>query len=64
MVVTGVRFVGGLPGPRELCFKYKNFEEFVRVKVTAGPPGKITLLEAPEEVHHNTHALLDISVKL
>ncbi|MCI4377610.1 hypothetical protein PGIGA_G00205450 [Pangasianodon gigas] len=48
MVVTGVRFVEGLPGPRELCFKYQNFEEFVRVKVTAGPPAKITLLDPPE----------------
>ncbi|XP_047666813.1 structural maintenance of chromosomes flexible hinge domain-containing protein 1 [Tachysurus fulvidraco] len=49
MVVTGVRFVEGSPGPRELCFKYQNFEWFARIKVTAGPPKKITLLEAPEQ---------------
>lgn len=51
MVVTGVRFLEGPPGSRELCFKYLNFEEFVRVKVTAGPPTKITLLAGPELVN-------------
>ncbi|XP_017327848.1 structural maintenance of chromosomes flexible hinge domain-containing protein 1 isoform X1 [Ictalurus punctatus] len=48
MVVTGVRFAEGFPGPRQLCFKYQNFNGFVSVNVTAGPPTKITLLEAPE----------------
>ncbi|KAI5104111.1 structural maintenance of chromosomes flexible hinge domain-containing protein 1 [Silurus meridionalis] len=59
MVVTGVRFAGGLPGVRELSFKYQTFEELVRVKVTAGPPTKINLLEAPEEPSHviNGHGL-------
>ncbi|KAK3546292.1 hypothetical protein QTP70_025718 [Hemibagrus guttatus] len=59
VVVTGIRFVEGSPGSREVCFKYKNFEEFVRVKVTAGPPAKITLLAAPELPVHvvNGHGL-------
>lgn len=50
-MVTGVRFIGGLLGPRELCFKFQKFEEFVRINVTPGPPAKITLLEAPEQVN-------------
>ncbi|XP_072544127.1 structural maintenance of chromosomes flexible hinge domain-containing protein 1 [Salminus brasiliensis] len=52
VLVSGVRFAAGLPGPRELCFKYQEFEEFARVKVTAGPPAKITLMEAPEMPLH------------
>uniref|UniRef100_A0A8C1ETI0 Structural maintenance of chromosomes flexible hinge domain containing 1 n=1 Tax=Cyprinus carpio carpio TaxID=630221 RepID=A0A8C1ETI0_CYPCA len=43
-----VRFVGGAPGPRELCFKYQDMKEFVRIEVTAGPPVQIKLLEKPE----------------
>ncbi|XP_060788894.1 structural maintenance of chromosomes flexible hinge domain-containing protein 1 isoform X2 [Neoarius graeffei] len=52
MVVTGIRFTEGFPGPKELCFKYQNFEEFARVKVSAGLPAKITLLKAPEVPLH------------
>uniref|UniRef100_A0A8B9H6L9 Structural maintenance of chromosomes flexible hinge domain containing 1 n=1 Tax=Astyanax mexicanus TaxID=7994 RepID=A0A8B9H6L9_ASTMX len=52
VLVSGVRFTGGSPGSRELCFKYQEFEEFARVKVTAGPPAKITLVEAPEMPLH------------
>ncbi len=50
--VCGVRFVGGSPGPRELCFKYQDMKEFVRIEVTAGPPVQIKLLEKPEMVCH------------
>uniref|UniRef100_A0A673L4N8 Structural maintenance of chromosomes flexible hinge domain-containing protein 1-like n=1 Tax=Sinocyclocheilus rhinocerous TaxID=307959 RepID=A0A673L4N8_9TELE len=46
--VCRVRFVGGTPGPRELCFKYQDMMEFVRIEVTAGPPVQIKLLEKPE----------------
>uniref|UniRef100_A0AAR2KYB1 SMC hinge domain-containing protein n=1 Tax=Pygocentrus nattereri TaxID=42514 RepID=A0AAR2KYB1_PYGNA len=52
VLVGGVRFASGFPGPRELCFKYQEFEEFSRVKVTAGPPAKINLLDAPEMPLH------------
>ncbi|XP_036453720.1 structural maintenance of chromosomes flexible hinge domain-containing protein 1 [Colossoma macropomum] len=52
VLVGGVRFASGFPGPRELCFKYQGFEEFSRVKVTAGPPAKIDLLDAPEMPLH------------
>ncbi|ROL42214.1 Structural maintenance of chromosomes flexible hinge domain-containing protein 1 [Anabarilius grahami] len=46
--VSGVRFKAGSIGPRELCFKYQDMKEFVRIEVTAGPPAKIILLEKPE----------------
>ncbi|XP_059395011.1 structural maintenance of chromosomes flexible hinge domain-containing protein 1 [Carassius carassius] len=46
--VCRVRFVGGTPGMRELCFKYQAMKEFVRIEVTAGPPVQIKLLEKPE----------------
>ncbi|XP_050970942.1 structural maintenance of chromosomes flexible hinge domain-containing protein 1 isoform X1 [Labeo rohita] len=46
--VRGIRFVGGSPGPRELCFKYQEMKEFVRLEVTAGTPVRIKLLEEPE----------------
>ncbi|XP_056603015.1 structural maintenance of chromosomes flexible hinge domain-containing protein 1 [Triplophysa dalaica] len=46
--VCGIRFASGPPGPRELCFKYQNMEKFVRIKVTAGPPARLVLLEVPE----------------
>ncbi|KAF4110537.1 hypothetical protein G5714_007568 [Onychostoma macrolepis] len=46
--VCGVRFVGGTPGPRELCFKYQDMKEVVRIEVTAGPPVQIKLLDKPE----------------
>uniref|UniRef100_A0A671K946 Structural maintenance of chromosomes flexible hinge domain-containing protein 1-like n=1 Tax=Sinocyclocheilus anshuiensis TaxID=1608454 RepID=A0A671K946_9TELE len=46
--VCGVRFVGGSLGPRELCFKYQDMKEFVRIEVTAGPPVQIKLLKEPE----------------
>ncbi|XP_066536910.1 structural maintenance of chromosomes flexible hinge domain-containing protein 1 [Hoplias malabaricus] len=52
VLVSGVRFASGFPGPRELCFKYQEFEGFARVKLTAGPPSKITLLEVPEMPLH------------
>lgn len=50
--VSGVRFKAGSLGPRELCFKYQDMKEFVRIEVTAGPPAKIILLEKPEIVCH------------
>uniref|UniRef100_A0A4W4DSQ1 SMC hinge domain-containing protein n=1 Tax=Electrophorus electricus TaxID=8005 RepID=A0A4W4DSQ1_ELEEL len=52
VLVHGVRFSAGSPGPRELCFKYQEFEEFARVKVMPGAPVKIILLDAPEMPIH------------
>ncbi|XP_051523356.1 structural maintenance of chromosomes flexible hinge domain-containing protein 1-like isoform X2 [Myxocyprinus asiaticus] len=46
--VCGIRFASGTPGPRELCFKNQSMEEFVRIRVTVGPPARITLLDEPE----------------
>ncbi|XP_030635022.1 structural maintenance of chromosomes flexible hinge domain-containing protein 1 [Chanos chanos] len=48
VLVHGVRFMRGSPGQRDLCFKYQGFEEFARIKVTAGQPTTITLLDPPE----------------
>ncbi len=50
--VRGVRFVGGSPGPRELCFKYQDMRECVRIEVTAGPPVQLKLLEKSDMVCH------------
>ncbi|XP_026071479.1 structural maintenance of chromosomes flexible hinge domain-containing protein 1-like isoform X2 [Carassius auratus] len=46
--VSGVRFVGGSLGPRKLCFKYQEMNEFVQMEVTAGPPVQIKLLKELE----------------
>ncbi|XP_051997338.1 structural maintenance of chromosomes flexible hinge domain-containing protein 1 [Xyrauchen texanus] len=46
--VSGIRFVSGTPGPKEMCFKYQNMEEFVRIRVTVGPPARISLMDKPE----------------
>lgn len=48
LLVRGVRFASGPPGPRELCFRYQNMKKFVRIKVTAGPPSNLILLNKPE----------------
>lgn len=50
--VCGVRFRKGSLGPKELCFKYQDMQQSVRIEVTAGHPAKIILLEKPEIVCH------------
>ncbi|KAK0140346.1 Structural maintenance of chromosomes flexible hinge domain-containing protein 1 [Merluccius polli] len=50
VVVTGVRFRSGRPGPRELTFNLRTFVEQVKVMVTAGPPTKLQLLSGPPQV--------------
>ncbi|XP_041823548.1 structural maintenance of chromosomes flexible hinge domain-containing protein 1 [Melanotaenia boesemani] len=49
VLVTGVRFSSGSPGPRELCFSYKSFEGRVMVTVTPGVPSQLKLLSGPEQ---------------
>ncbi|XP_009301910.2 structural maintenance of chromosomes flexible hinge domain-containing protein 1 isoform X1 [Danio rerio] len=46
--VSGIRFVSGSPGSRELSFQLQRMKEFVRVDVTAGAPAQIKLLEELE----------------
>uniref|UniRef100_A0A6Q2ZP32 SMC hinge domain-containing protein n=1 Tax=Esox lucius TaxID=8010 RepID=A0A6Q2ZP32_ESOLU len=43
MLVTGLRFKPCLPGVKELLFKWRDFEEHVTIKVTAGVPAKLPL---------------------
>ncbi|XP_029313476.1 structural maintenance of chromosomes flexible hinge domain-containing protein 1 [Cottoperca gobio] len=47
VLVTGVQFQSGTPGPRELCFTYRSFVESVIVKVTAGVPAQLKLVSGP-----------------
>ncbi|CAJ1082502.1 structural maintenance of chromosomes flexible hinge domain-containing protein 1 isoform X3 [Xyrichtys novacula] len=48
VLVSGVQFQTVTLGSRELCFTYKDFEERVIVKVTAGAPAELKLISGPE----------------
>uniref|UniRef100_A0A8C7KI81 Structural maintenance of chromosomes flexible hinge domain containing 1 n=1 Tax=Oncorhynchus kisutch TaxID=8019 RepID=A0A8C7KI81_ONCKI len=50
MLVTGVRFNPGLPGIRELNFTWRDFAEHVTIKLTAGVPAQLKLVDGPQEV--------------
>lgn len=47
VAVTGVRFHAGAPGPRNMLFRYNEYEERVMMEVTAGVPAKLQLVSAP-----------------
>ncbi|XP_061095529.1 structural maintenance of chromosomes flexible hinge domain-containing protein 1 [Conger conger] len=49
IVVQGVKFFTGTLGSRELCFAWRDFAEYLRITVTAGPPVKLQLVDGPEE---------------
>lgn len=49
VLVTGVQFQSGTPGPREICFTYRTYAEQVIVKVTAGDPAKLQLISGPKQ---------------
>uniref|UniRef100_A0A671V011 Structural maintenance of chromosomes flexible hinge domain containing 1 n=1 Tax=Sparus aurata TaxID=8175 RepID=A0A671V011_SPAAU len=49
VVVTGVRFQSGTPGPKELCFTYKSYVARVIVEVSPGVPAQLKLLNEPEK---------------
>ncbi|XP_036377090.1 structural maintenance of chromosomes flexible hinge domain-containing protein 1 [Megalops cyprinoides] len=49
IMVEGVKFHPGKPGSRELCFAWRDFAEYVRVNVIAGPPAQLQLVDGPEE---------------
>ncbi|KAL1006860.1 hypothetical protein UPYG_G00078180 [Umbra pygmaea] len=51
ILLTGLRFNPGFPGIRELLFHWKEFEEHVTIRVTAGVPAKLKLVDEPEEVN-------------
>ncbi|XP_076146562.1 structural maintenance of chromosomes flexible hinge domain-containing protein 1 isoform X2 [Alosa pseudoharengus] len=46
--VRGLRFIDCVPGQREVRFAWQHYEEFVRVRVNAGRPAKITIQDGPE----------------
>nr|XP_015209938.1 PREDICTED: structural maintenance of chromosomes flexible hinge domain-containing protein 1 [Lepisosteus oculatus] len=43
VVVQGIKFVPGAPGQRELCFAWRDFVEYIRINLTAGPPAQLKL---------------------
>lgn len=53
VVVTGVRFQSGTPGPKELCFTYKSYVARVIVEVSPGVPAQLKLLNEPEKVRRD-----------
>ncbi|CAB1349523.1 unnamed protein product [Coregonus sp. 'balchen'] len=50
ILVTGVRFNPGFPGIRELNFTWRDFAEHVTIKLTAGVPAQLKLVDGPQEV--------------
>lgn len=46
--VQGVRFTPGPPGPKDLCFTWREFSDFIRVHLISGPPTKLLLIDWPE----------------
>uniref|UniRef100_A0A8C5HK37 SMC hinge domain-containing protein n=1 Tax=Gouania willdenowi TaxID=441366 RepID=A0A8C5HK37_GOUWI len=47
VAVTGVRFMSGTPGSREMCFAYSDYVAHVTVKVTPGIPAELKLVSGP-----------------
>ncbi|XP_042202823.1 structural maintenance of chromosomes flexible hinge domain-containing protein 1 isoform X2 [Callorhinchus milii] len=45
MVIRGIMFSPGITGQKELCFAWRDFVDYVRIHLTAGPPTQITVLE-------------------
>jgi len=41
--IHGLRFEPGLLGHREICVKFREMTDYVRVDIVAGPPAKLTL---------------------
>ncbi|XP_028289871.1 structural maintenance of chromosomes flexible hinge domain-containing protein 1 isoform X2 [Gouania willdenowi] len=49
VAVTGVRFMSGTPGSREMCFAYSDYVAHVTVKVTPGIPAELKLVSGPAQ---------------
>uniref|UniRef100_A0A8C4S0L8 Structural maintenance of chromosomes flexible hinge domain containing 1 n=1 Tax=Erpetoichthys calabaricus TaxID=27687 RepID=A0A8C4S0L8_ERPCA len=43
MFVQGIKFLPGAPGPKELCFAWREFAEYVRINLVAGPPAQLKI---------------------
>lgn len=48
--MTGGGFNPGFPGIRELSFTWRDFVEHLTIKVTAGDPAQLKLVDGPQEV--------------
>ncbi|XP_075389278.1 structural maintenance of chromosomes flexible hinge domain-containing protein 1 [Tenrec ecaudatus] len=46
--VRGIKFIPGPPGNKDLCFTWREFSDFIRVKLVSGPPAKLLLIDWPE----------------
>ncbi|XP_041101320.1 structural maintenance of chromosomes flexible hinge domain-containing protein 1 [Polyodon spathula] len=49
ILVQGIKFIPGAPGSKELCFAWREFAEYIRVNLMAGPPAQISLVDWPED---------------
>ncbi|XP_030068875.1 structural maintenance of chromosomes flexible hinge domain-containing protein 1 isoform X2 [Microcaecilia unicolor] len=47
MKVKGIKFSPVHPGSKELCFAWREFSDYIRVNLTAGPPAKLILVDWP-----------------
>ncbi|XP_019402215.1 PREDICTED: structural maintenance of chromosomes flexible hinge domain-containing protein 1 [Crocodylus porosus] len=48
ITVKGIKFKPGPPESKELCFAWREFSDFLRINLTAGPPAKLHLVDWPE----------------
>lgn len=46
--VSGLRFANVSTGFKEVRFAWQRFEEFVRIRINAGPPAKLIILDGPD----------------
>lgn len=55
MVARGIKFFPGPTGHKEICFAWREFVDYVRIHLTAGPPTQISNLNwgNTEEVRAN-----------
>ncbi|XP_076617902.1 structural maintenance of chromosomes flexible hinge domain-containing protein 1 [Chaetodon auriga] len=49
VLVSGVQFLSGSPGSREMCFTYMDYVDRVLLKVAPGVPAQLKLLSEPEK---------------
>lgn len=49
ILVQGIKFIPGAPGSKELCFAWREFAEYIRVNLMAGPPAQISLVHWPAD---------------
>ncbi|XP_069777834.1 structural maintenance of chromosomes flexible hinge domain-containing protein 1 isoform X2 [Narcine bancroftii] len=45
MIVRGIKFFPGATGHKEICFAWRDFVNYVRIHLTAGPPTQISNLD-------------------